>query len=120
MPIRAVCFSIVQRRARPHKPAGESDLDLADHCRQRKTESTAFSESLRGGRAHLLGRKLGPVHTPEHPLIKPQSRAKIFLPLLGAFLTQIPKLDSKKFYKRVPPKLFSIYSCGVFLIYSCG
>ena len=39
---------------------------------------------------------------------------------LGAFHTQIPKLDSKKFYKRVPPKLFSIYSCGVFLIYSCG
>src|SRR5215471_13678855 len=38
---------------------------------------------------------------------------------LGAFLTQIPKPDSKKFYKRVPPKLFSIYSCGVFLIYSC-
>jgi alanine dehydrogenase len=39
---------------------------------------------------------------------------------VGAFLTQIPKLDSKKFYKRVPPKLFSIYSCGVFLIYSCS
>src|SRR5215469_1727714 len=38
---------------------------------------------------------------------------------LGTFLTQIPKPDSKKFYKRVPPKLFSIYSCGVFLIYSC-
>jgi hypothetical protein len=27
--------------------------------------------------------KLGPVHTTEHLLIKPQSRAKIFLPLSG-------------------------------------
>src|SRR6516225_3191784 len=71
-----------------------------------QNESTGFSESLRGGRARLAAlSKLGPVHTPEHPLIKPQSRAKIFLPSRG-FRDSNSKPDSKKFYKRIPPRVF--------------
>jgi hypothetical protein len=46
-----------------------------------------------------------------------RSPAKIFSPL--QVFVKNPKPDSKKFCKRVPPELFSIYSCGVFLIYSC-
>src|SRR6516225_3230092 len=49
-----------------------------------------------------VSRKLGPVHTPEHPLIKPQSRAKIFLPLSGLstlkFQNQTQKNSTKEFH----------------------
>ena len=85
-----------------------------------QNESTAFSESSRDGRARLLAIKTGSGAYGGGPADKTAVTREDFSSPLGAFLTQIPKPDSKKFYKRVPPKLFSIYSCGVFLIYSCG
>jgi adenylate cyclase len=45
--------------------------------------------------------KLGPVHTPEHPLTKPQSRAKIFLPLSGFSSLKI-KIRLKKIPQKSP------------------
>jgi len=69
-------------------------------------ESTAFSESLRGGRAHLLAiSKTGSGAYPRAHADKTAVTREDFSSPLGAFLTQIPKPDSKKFYKRVPPEL---------------
>ena len=68
-----------------------------------QNESTGLSESLRGGRAHLLAiSKTGSGAYPEHPLIKPQSRAKIFLPLSGLsslkFQNQTQENSTKEFH----------------------
>jgi len=60
------------------------------------------------------------VHTPEHTLIKPQSRAKIFLPLSGLSSLKFQNQTQKNSTKEFRLSLLSIYSRGVFLIYSCG
>jgi hypothetical protein len=73
------------------KPSGPQPFPAAQN------ESTAFSESLRAVEPICRrSRKLGPVRTAGHPLIKPESRVKNFLPLS----------------RLVPPKLFSICYSG--------
>jgi hypothetical protein len=85
-----------------------------------QNESTGFLESLRGSECFADEFETGSGAYPRAPADKTAVTREDISSPVGAFLTQIPKPDSKKFYKRVPPKLFSIYSCGVFLIYSCG
>jgi hypothetical protein len=77
------------------KPSGLSAVTAMQN------ESASFLESVQGNRTLCWrSRKLGPVHTPEHPLMKLES-AKIFLPL-QVFVTQIPKSDSKKILQKIP------------------
>jgi hypothetical protein len=85
-----------------------------------QNESTGFLESLRSIERVAGDPNFGSRAYGRGPANEVAVTREDFSSPLGAFLTQIPKPDSKKFYKRVPPKLFSIYSCGVFLIYSCG
>ena len=51
---------------------------------------------------------LGPVHTPEHTLIKPQSRAKIFLPLSGFSSLKIKNRLKKILQKSPRPNCSSV------------
>src|SRR6516165_2134681 len=101
---RAICYSIVLALHRPQKLAGESDLDLASTLLAAQNESTAFSESLARSSALPAILKTGSGAYPRAPADKTAVTREDFSSPLGAFLTQIPKLDSKKFCKRVPPK----------------
>ena len=60
-----------------------------------RNESTAFSESSRDGRARLLAIKTGSGAYGRGPADKTAVTREDFSSPLGAFLTQIPKPDSK-------------------------
>src|SRR5215471_2926531 len=95
--------------------AAESERFVAGERARRRQASDATVSSSGWGRAWeavepgcssgiAAVSKLGPVHTPEHPLIKPESRAKIF-PLPSS--SQSQKSESKNFRKKYRQLLFS-------------
>ena len=74
-------------------------------CRQRKTNPRPSLSHWRGRALCRRSRELGPVHTPEHPLIKPESHAKIFPFPSSPFLTIPKKSESENFRTKISTAL---------------